>query len=245
MLSVKPWRAETVIQFCAALLFCICFGALVSGVLRHLGVSGFKELDDFGNILIGTLSFQGVTWLFALIFLKLHHVGLGSTLGFRGPQLKRAALLALLSFAIVLPTVWLVQWASVTTLTKLGWPPDHQLAVQLFENADSWWMRAYLGVFAACLAPVAEEFIFRGVLYPFVKQLGWPRLAVFSVSFLFAFIHFDVATFLPLFVLALALTWLYEKTDNLLAPIIVHALFNATNLAMLVLEHFAVLPVSS
>jgi len=235
MLSVKPWRAETVVQFGAALIFCICLGALVSGVLRHLGVSGFKEVDDFGNILIGTLSFQGATWLLALIFLKLHQVGWSAALGFRGPQLKRALLLALLAFAIILPTVWLVQWASVTTLTKLGWPPDHQLAVQLFENADSWYLRAYLGVFAAFLAPVAEEFIFRGVLYPFVKQLGWPRLAWAGVSFVFALIHDDAATFMPLFVLALALTWLYEKTDNLLAPIAAHSLFNAANLVILCL----------
>jgi membrane protease YdiL (CAAX protease family) len=166
----------------------------------------------------------------------------GDALGFRGPQLKRALLMAVIVFIIILPTAWLLQWASVTTLTKLGWPPDHQLAVQLFENADSWWMRAYLGVFAACLAPVGEEFIFRGVLYPFVKQLGWPRLALFSVSFLFALIHFDVATFLPLFMLALALTWLYEKTDNLLAPILVHALFNGSNLIMLELMHLNILP---
>jgi hypothetical protein len=69
-------------------------------------------------------------------------------------------------------------------------------------------------VFAVVIAPVAEEFIFRGMLYPFVKQLGWPRLAWFGVSFLFALIHLDAAAFVPLFLLALALTWLYEKTDN-------------------------------
>ena len=38
---------------------------------------------------------------------------------------------------------------------------------------------------------------------------------------------------MPLFVLALALTWLYEKTDNLLAPIAAHSLFNAANLVVL------------
>ena len=95
---------------------------------------------------------------------------------------------------------------------------------------------------AVVLAPVAEEFIFRGLLYPFIKQLGWPRLALIGVNLLFALIHFDVATFLALFLLALALTWLYEKTDNLLAPIAVHSLFNATNLGMLVLKHFYGVP---
>jgi membrane protease YdiL (CAAX protease family) len=37
----------------------------------------------------------------------------------------------------------------------------------------------------------------------------------------------------PLFVLALGLTWLYEFTDNLLAPVVAHALFNAANIVLL------------
>jgi len=38
---------------------------------------------------------------------------------------------------------------------------------------------------------------------------------------------------LPLFVLALALTWLYEKTGGLLAPVLAHSLFNVANLLLL------------
>jgi len=54
-----------------------------------------------------------------------------------------------------------------------------------------------------------------------------------GVSFLFALIHFNAPTFLSLFVLALALTWLYEKTEGLCAPIMAHGLFNAANLVLL------------
>jgi membrane protease YdiL (CAAX protease family) len=43
----------------------------------------------------------------------------------------------------------------------------------------------------------------------------------------------DAAALVPLFVLALALTWLYEKTGNLLAPIAAHSFFNAANLIVL------------
>jgi membrane protease YdiL (CAAX protease family) len=98
-------------------------------------------------------------------------------------------------------------------------------------------MRGYLALFAVVLAPVAEEFIFRGMLYPFLKQLGQPKLAWVGLSLLFALIHFNAPTFVPLFVLALALTWLYEKTDCLLASIAVHSLFNAANLAVLFLQY--------
>jgi membrane protease YdiL (CAAX protease family) len=43
----------------------------------------------------------------------------------------------------------------------------------------------------------------------------------------------NLVTFVPLLVLALALTLVYEKTGNLLAPITTHAMFNALNFAML------------
>jgi membrane protease YdiL (CAAX protease family) len=56
------------------------------------------------------------------------------------------------------------------------------------------------------------------------------------VSLLFALIHLNLAALFPLFVLALAFTWLYEHTDNLLAPIVAHALFNAANLAQVYLH---------
>jgi membrane protease YdiL (CAAX protease family) len=82
---------------------------------------------------------------------------------------------------------------------------------------------------------VVEEIFFRGMLYPAIKQAGFPRLAIWGVSLLFALVHFNLVSFIPLFVLAILLTALYEYTDNLLAPISAHALFNALNFAMLYL----------
>ena len=118
-------------------------------------------------------------------------------------------------------------------LTWLGWATTEEMAVKLVKNAASLGPRIYLGFFAIILAPVAEEFFFRGLLFPFVRQLGYPRLAWLGVSVFFALIHWDVPTFVPLFVLALTMTWLYTKTGSLLAPITAHALFNAVNFAIL------------
>jgi hypothetical protein len=233
MLSAKPWRGEAVLQFCGAQLFCFCLGLMMAGLLQKAGLAAFRPPDGFGAVLLGTLGFQGVAWLLIWGFLRQHQVGWREAFGFRGPQLPRALLLAVPAVIILLPVALGLQQVSAVVLTKLGWPPEDQLAVTLLAGTKSWWMRVYLGTFAVVLAPVAEEFIFRGMLYPFVKQLGWPRLAWLGVSFVFALIHDDAATFVPLFVLALALTWLYEKTDNLLAPIAAHSLFNAANIVIL------------
>jgi membrane protease YdiL (CAAX protease family) len=91
-----------------------------------------------------------------------------------------------------------------------------------------------MAVAAVLLAPLAEEVLFRGILYPAIKQAGHPRLALWGTALLFAAVHLNVATFVPLTVLALVLTALYEWTNNLLAPIAAHVLFNAFNVVLLV-----------
>jgi len=85
-------------------------------------------------------------------------------------------------------------------------------------------------------APVVEEIIFRGILYPALKQHGWPRLALWGTSLLFALTHANAATLLPLSFLAMLLVFLYERTGNLLAPILTHSLFNAANYFALVYQ---------
>jgi membrane protease YdiL (CAAX protease family) len=235
MLSPKPWRAETVILLIAAVFFCLCCGALLNEGLRHARVGGFTADESPGTILIATLSFHGAVWLLLLPFCWVHHVDWRDVLGWHDPKLKAALKLALLTLVVVAPVVMALEYVSVLVLTFLKWPLEDEQAVALITNTQSLWLRVYLGFFAVVLAPVAEEFIFRGTLYPLVKQWGFPRLAWIGVSLVFALIHQSAQTFVPLFVFALALTWLYEKTDNLLAPITVHSLFNAANLVLLLL----------
>jgi len=218
--------------FCAALLFCWSSGILAISVLHHTGIAGFKQPGDFGNVLVMTLCFQGMTWILIPIFLRMHQKRWQEAFGLHGLKFIPALLMAVVAMIVILPVALGLEGASVFILEKIGWPVEDQVAVKLVADAGTLWMQVYLGVFTIVLAPVAEEFIFRGVLYPFVKQLGFPRCAWFGVSALFAFIHFDAARFVPLFWLALALTWLYEKTDSLVAPIAAHSLFNSIGFIM-------------
>ena len=233
MLTEKTWRPEAVIQFMGSLMASFCLGGAVIALLQKIGAAGFKSDDGLGTILVATLSFQGVAWGLAGIFLWQHRLDWREFFGLRDPRLGRAMGLAVVVVLVLLPAMWALQMASTWVLTHFGWKPEEETAVQLVENASSLGMQIYMTVFAVVLAPVAEEFIFRGVLFPFVRQLGLPKLAWLGVSGLFAVIHLDAATFLPLFVLALVLSWLYVRTNNLLAPITAHAVFNALNLAVI------------
>ncbi len=236
MLSQRPWRAENVIQLIAGVFVCLGVGVVAAGVLRTAGVAAFKSPDSPANILLATLSFQGVAWFLIFSFLKQHEVHWHDAFGLSNPDLNKSLWLAVRVVAVTLVVVLALEQGSMLVLEKFGWAPEDERAVALIMNAKSPWLRGYLAFFAMVLAPVSEEFMFRGVLFPFVKQLGYPKLAWFGVSFLFAVIHFNAPTLLPLFVFALVLTWLYQKTDCLLASIAAHSLFNTANLIILFIQ---------
>jgi len=235
MVTKKPWQPELVLMFIGALFGSFCLASLTALALQAAGVSAFKSPDSFANILFGTLSLQGTTWIFMFIFLRLHGVDWRDAFGLRDPNLLWSLLLAMGILVLTLVIVWPLQYLSALVLMKLGFPPENQRAVEMLLDARSKWSLGYFILFAVVIAPVAEEFVFRGMLFPLVCQLGRPKLAWIGVSLLFALIHFDAAIFLPLFVLALLLTWLYQRTGCLLASVLVHSLFNAANLVLLLI----------
>jgi membrane protease YdiL (CAAX protease family) len=89
-----------------------------------------------------------------------------------------------------------------------------------------------MAALAVFLAPLAEEVFFRGLLYPTIKQLGFPKIALWTTSLLFAGMHFNLPSFVPLTAFSLLLIWLYEKTNSLWACITAHSVFNFSNFAL-------------
>jgi membrane protease YdiL (CAAX protease family) len=233
MLSEKPWRAEAVLMLVCGVVLSLLSVSLAAELLHRAGVDGFKNSDDAGNVLAATLSFHGAVIVLGIIFLKLHAVSWRDVFGLRDSNWKRHLLLAAGVLAMVLPLMLGLKAVSETVLEKLGRPVHEQDAVAMFSGVKSAWLRVYLGFFTVTIAPLAEEFFFRGLLFSAAKRLGRPMFAWFGVSLLFALMHRNAPTFVPLFVFALVLTWLYEKTGSLLAPVATHAMFNATNLAAL------------
>jgi ABC-2 type transport system permease protein len=87
---------------------------------------------------------------------------------------------------------------------------------------------------AVVAAPLAEEFIFRGLVFGGLRRsLGLMPSMLMSAA-LFAIVH-PPASMIPVFVLGLGAAWLYERTRSLLAPVLMHAVYNAVVLAWQVL----------
>ena len=101
--------------------------------------------------------------------------------------------------------------------------------VQVLRRTTSVSGATALGIVAVFIAPVAEEMVFRGILYPAIKRAGYRRVALWSTSLIFAAMHMNVPSFVPLLVLAVLMVFIYERTNNLLSCIVAHSFFNATN----------------
>lgn len=225
----KPWELERFTRRFLWLIFFIYLGLTFGAFASHF--AGPASVRSSVRTVVAALGFQGVALVLMPGFLREHGLGWNGGFGFheRWPRAVGYGVLAACGF---LPVAIGLRKIAEWSLQRLDVPVKLQPAVEALQDSSSWLDAAAIGVVAIALAPVAEEMLFRGILYPAVKLLGFPRLAVLGTAVLFAVVHFNIATFLPLLVLALVLTWLYEETGNLLAPIAAHLTFNALQFAM-------------
>ncbi len=144
--------------------------------------------------------------------------------GLEHKQLKRSALLVPPLLIAMLASTWVVY------LPLSYFAPRFVTEVVLSERVVIWSDGTYpllANVMNALslivIAPVVEEFIFRGLLLNrWVVKWGGPR-AILASSVLFGIVHVEI---LGHILFGYAMSILYLETRSLLAPILAHALNN-------------------
>jgi uncharacterized protein len=86
---------------------------------------------------------------------------------------------------------------------------------------------------AAIAAPVFEELMFRGFLLPSLTRYFSVRGSIGLSSLLFAIAHLSLSEILPLTTLGIVLGVVYTRSRNLLAPMLLHSLWNSGTLLTL------------
>lgn len=101
-----------------------------------------------------------------------------------------------------------------------------ELASQSFEGQNIFLLIAASVIFA----PLAEELIFRGMMYRRCRSyLGTAAATVLS-ALAFGVYHFNVVQFLYAFAMGLIFAYFYEKTHTLIVPVLCHAAANAAEI---------------
>jgi hypothetical protein len=235
MLSEKPWKFELVMLLVAGLVICPLAGTMLGMMLDYLYPEQSAPSQKFYRFLIGFASFQGVALLLAHMFLKEHRMSWPEFLGLSSPRLKTALALAVVVGISVVPMALALNKLMAWLMSLIQMEAVDQPTIKVLKVTVGMGQRIFFGITAIVVAPVVEESLFRGILYPMIKQRGSAMLALSSTSLLFGAIHGNVMTFVPLTFFAVVVTLLYEKTDTLLAPIVSHAVFNTVNFVIFIL----------
>jgi len=236
MLSYRPWKLDSAFRLLLALVGGFGLLGLAAYAADNFITGVPKERLRLLISVLGTLVYQGVSVILIQKFLQENELTWGGAFGFRkaglGRNLGVAAVMALLVFPANLTLMkvcqQILEWKAIKAVP--------QEAVEALRTSQSATDVALLAVLALLTAPVLEELLYRGILYPSIKQAGFPRIAFWGTALLFAAAHVNTVTFVPLVFFALMQTLLYEYTDNLMAPMLSHSLFNSANFLWVMLD---------
>ncbi|MEM7575962.1 MAG: CPBP family intramembrane glutamic endopeptidase [Planctomycetota bacterium] len=227
-------------------------GSLLAGVLRAAGNTANAAASD-GADTAARLAMSPVT----MVFMQVASFGL--PLGYGWWKASRTAgyarELGLVPRSVRLECRWTVlavpaivllflatQQGSAVISLMLGHPPpqvQHTLLDTYATLRDEGDIATMLGLLISTVvfAPVLEELFHRGFLQTaLVRRLGPTRrwVAIVGVALFFAVMHLGAVPWVAmpaLVLLGVCFGFLYERTGSLWPPILVHAAFNAINVA--------------
>jgi membrane protease YdiL (CAAX protease family) len=226
----KPWNMRDLLAAASTIILVLVAGELVVSLTFYLI---HRDEDGATPWLLGTDMTLRVVILFAFVAaFRQRGLDWRRAIGLRGTSPTKSIGFGAMFFLAVLPPLAIAFAAYSQFCHLVGIKEQAQPIADLLASSDSMAVVVLIAAFAIAVAPVFEEFFFRGFAYPVLKQRWGTLWALMVVSAVFAVIHFHLPSLGPLFALAVGLGLAYELSGSLLAPITMHVLFNAANVAM-------------
>ncbi len=213
-----------------ALLLCFAM-FLLAGVGAWWGYSQVPEQTE---TLVGTAWILGASMI-AQLPIVLLYAKLRRKCGSRHIMPVSAV-----TFAVFVPLALAVAGLGHAVLVALGLEIPTELGHKTLEQLAYAPMDAPTWVVIVCVtlgAGVFEEVMYRGLILPSLAAIIGGRTvwrAILLTSALFAVMHIGAAqpsAIVGLFFLSVGLCWARVKSGGVLAPIVIHTVFNAMNIA--------------
>jgi hypothetical protein len=229
-IAPTPWSMRDLLLATAALVLVLVAGEVT--VMLVLKLAHWEGDRASSSLLAVGMVLEVAILIGFVVFFRRRSIDWRQALGLRCDSSLRSIGLGATFFLAVLPPLAAVFTVYADFCRFVGIKDEPQPISDLLATSDSMVVVVLIAAFAVTIAPVFEEFFFRGFAYPTLKQRWGAWRALMIVSALFTAIHFHMPSMGPLFMLAIGLGLAYELTGSLLTPITMHVLFNATNVAM-------------
>lgn len=99
---------------------------------------------------------------------------------------------------------------------------DYSNVKASYEAGSIWIQIVMLGV----VTPMAEELLFRGLVYKRLKIYYDVTIAAYISAIIFGVAHFNLVQGIYAFVMGIVFTFIYEKMENIYVPMIIHVAAN-------------------
>lgn len=150
-----------------------------------------------------------------------------------GSDLTRKALLfGAAAYCVALPVV--LALSNLSTVL-FGTGPEANPAIPQLLAAETPAQRWILVLNVCLVAPVFEEFFFRGFLFQQMKRFFSVTNAAALSAVVFASVHLSIESFIPMFGLGLLMALTYHWVQSLWASICLHVLWNSATVAVVLL----------
>ncbi len=219
------------LAMCAIVVLYFSLGALMAAATPP----GVSAPPTTTNATLDTYRVFNVTCvnliLGAMVFFRLFLSGRKEALGLSVCSVKKLIIAPIGAYLLVLCAHYLLdftgffEWIQAATNA-----PGEQSVVTVLRQSSDLPLIIAICFSAGVAAPLVEEIVFRGFLYPLLKKYTGLWFALISSSLLFGIIHVSLVPFIPLAIFGAVLVLLYEYTRTIWAPIIAHAIFNAATL---------------
>ena len=234
--DMKPHRYNLVHVLLATLVLL----AAVSKDFWHNFLHGGFSSPPAPRLILVMLGFQAalfgslllVLW-FSTLFIKCPADKANNSPN--APNILKALKLAAMAFVPIALGAFALEWLSMAVLEHVFHlqPAGQDLVKWLQPGTYPTGVRLTLMVFVLFEAPLLEEPLFRGIIFRGLAKTCPIGVAMAISGLVFAIIHVNAATLVPLWFLGVAFAWLYWRTGSILAPMFAHFLFNATNLVLI------------
>lgn len=211
------------------------YGALY---FRYNGVASLVGMANtqFNNFILAFLFQFSVTillvWLFAVVINRATWRDLG---------VKMASAANFMTYGLfgglgIFGLIWIIS-ALIYRLQPNIKPQDFEQILRTVHTTQGFLIMFLLG---AVLAPLYEELLFRGMLYPAVRKYLGPTGGAIVAGLIFGLVHWDLWRTIPIAIGGTLFCYIYEKTDSILVTALAHGTWNGI---MALLIYFTVLKV--
>ena len=187
-----------------------------------------KDLLLMVNSLFRDVAVAGLV----IYWVKRHFKEPLSHIGLTAKNLFKNIAIGILSYLALLPVLLAAIFIIAMIAQVFSYESPPQTVVELYLKESQKGSLVFFTFFVALVGPAIEEIFFRGFAYQAFRMRFGARFAILITAGIFALLHWHLAAFLPIFILGLCLSSLYEKTGSLVPCMTLHMIHNLIMVGM-------------